>query len=35
MSPYDLLRESGGVSTVLLALSGLLFLLYGFIFESE
>jgi hypothetical protein len=25
---YDLLRESGGVSTVLLALSGLLFLLY-------
>ena len=25
---YDLLRELGGVSTVLLALSGLIFLLY-------
>jgi hypothetical protein len=28
MSLYDLVRESGGVSTVLLALSGLVFLLY-------
>ena len=28
MNLYELLRESGGASTVLLALSGLLFLLY-------
>jgi hypothetical protein len=25
---YDIVRESGGISTVLLALSGLLFVLY-------